>query len=104
MYLYLSILNNKIIYIQDYHIHHINGNPLDNRIENLQLVTRSEHNILEKIKDMSGRFCNICKTNETYIRKSGCPSWYDDIEGHLCDICYDMIKYYRKKFGIIIIC
>ena len=29
------------------HIHHINGNPQDNRIENLQLMTNSEHQKLE---------------------------------------------------------
>lgn len=29
------------------HIHHINGNPLDNRIENLQVLTNSEHQKLE---------------------------------------------------------
>lgn len=27
-------------------VHHINHNPLDNRIENLQVVSRSEHNDL----------------------------------------------------------
>lgn len=27
-------------------VHHINGDKLDNRIENLQVVTRSEHNKL----------------------------------------------------------
>lgn len=29
------------------HIHHINGNSLDNRIENLQVLTNSEHQKLE---------------------------------------------------------
>ena len=29
------------------HIHHINGNPTDNRIENLQILTNSEHQKLE---------------------------------------------------------
>jgi hypothetical protein len=29
------------------HVHHINGNPRDNRIENLQVLTNSEHQKLE---------------------------------------------------------
>ena len=29
------------------HVHHINGNPTDNRIENLQVLTNSEHQKLE---------------------------------------------------------
>lgn len=29
------------------HVHHINGNPQDNRIENLQVLTNSEHQKLE---------------------------------------------------------
>jgi hypothetical protein len=29
------------------HVHHINGNPIDNRIENLQVLTNSEHQKLE---------------------------------------------------------
>ena len=29
------------------HVHHINGNPIDNRIENLQVLTNSDHQKLE---------------------------------------------------------
>jgi len=29
-------------------VHHINNNKLDNRIENLQIMTKSEHNILHR--------------------------------------------------------
>ena len=32
---------------KDEHIHHINGNPTDNRIENLQVLSNSDHQKLE---------------------------------------------------------
>ena len=39
-------------------VHHINENKIDNRIENLQILTRSEHNKYHalKIKRKNGKF------------------------------------------------
>lgn len=44
----------------DEHIHHINGDPSDNRIENLELHSNSSHRILHcknQKRDSSGSFC-----------------------------------------------
>lgn len=99
MYIYLSIINNKIIYLsKDDDVHHINKDKLDNRIENLQLITRSEHaKITHPIVDKSDRFCNICHTDKTFKNKHY-DNWYEDIEGHLCSICYKMLRRLIKRF------
>lgn len=40
-----------------YQVHHINGDKLDNRIENLQMLKNSEHQILHaRLRDKYGRF------------------------------------------------
>ena len=36
-------------------VHHINGNRLDNRIENLELTTRSEHQKIQHKEDLERR-------------------------------------------------
>ena len=44
------------------HIHHINGDPSDNRIENLELHSNSSHRKFEASiakRDEKGRFCNV---------------------------------------------
>ena len=76
-------------------VHHINGNPQDNRIENLRLLSRTQHQHihfmgLEKI-DMSGRACLDCQSLKTWKRL-----WYKNEAGYLCNRCY-MRRHDRAK-------
>ena len=81
-------------------VHHINGNKKDNRIENLQLITHSEHQSHHNPKKYrTNAFCNICKSKTTrkILKKGQCYDlWYNDIDGSICENCNRMIKYYKN--------
>lgn len=78
-------------------VHHINENKLDNRIENLQIMSKSEHNKHHKIKIQPTSNthkicykCNILKKRIDFYKNS-CA--YDKIR----TFCKDCIKIERAK-------
>lgn len=65
-------------------VHHINGNCQDDRIENLQVLSRSEHAKIHRALDRwSGHYnsCVICGTDQKRHRAHG-----------LCRCCYKRLK------------
>lgn len=76
-------------------VHHINGNRLDNRIENLQLLTNKEHASLHARMRKKTIICRMCGEEKDHYGRGLCHTCYHRAlrKGTLKD--YEQIS--RKK-------
>ena len=73
-------------------VHHINNNPLDNRIENLQLTTRTGN---AKIHRENGDLFDISKVDNRVEHQKRDDGWY-----YRCTSCKEMLhesEYNKNK-------
>lgn len=80
-------------------IDHINEDKLDNRIENLQPLTKAQHNSKHKTIDKSGRRCvnpDCIDRDYIYHNKLGIEHWFVYGDGFQCRRCY-MREYDRER-------
>lgn len=84
-------------------IHHLNENKHDNRIENLQLLSKIDHNKLsqknyfeKRRKEILKRICCICNNKTLFCKIKQSYLWFRNPKNTnewLCNACY---KRYRR--------
>lgn len=79
------------------HVHHIDHNPKNNNIENLLLLSSSDHAFLHneeyRLKNVTSRKCVECNIDQS--RK-----WLKSKNGYKCKNCYERLRRRNKKLKI----
>lgn len=110
------VLEHRLVYEEYYkcsllpwaEIHHLNENKQDNRIHNLQLLSKAEHRtITAKLKRRKvEKVCHICKSTNTYYEKhrngKRYEKWYRVNSNYQCKNCYDKMRFNKRRIEFAI--
>lgn len=83
--------NNNACLLPWIDVHHLNEIKTDNRIENLEAITKTKHCPIHVKKDLSNRSCLLCG-NKTYIRRNGVEQWHRYGNDFICEKCHKKCK------------
>jgi hypothetical protein len=80
-------------------VHHVNGDTLDNRPENLEAMMKRQHTIKHLVgyrtNIINTRICINCKSSTTYIDNKGVKRWYKFKNGYICQKCRNRLRYHN---------
>ena len=76
------------------HVHHLNGDPLDNRLENLEVHSNSEH-VKQHWKE--GHYPKNCLKNPQIIICKLCGEEHEHCAKGLCTRCYARERYRNQQ-------
>jgi HNH endonuclease len=81
-------------------IDHKDNNNQNNSIENLELMSQSEHFSKHLTKDMSSRFCSNCKSKTTYFnKKRQYYIWNYFNKKLVCNDCFRKLKQNKCRYS-----
>ena len=104
------VLEHTVVYEQ-YHkccllkwaqVHHKNRNRQDNRPENLDAMTCSQHAKIHALRIPYNRSCNNCHSTITHVGRSGYSGWFRDRKigvGFWCRKCYGELYWRPSRKG-----
>ena len=79
-------------------VHHVNGDPTDDRLENLVIVTRAEHASLHKLEIRAGIHAKRCMLTQDQVAEIKASTERTSVLARRFGVTEGAITYHRGAF------